>query len=160
MEIAEKRLSLRRRNRLPMLALAVISALCVIFFRSRAETVIPLYGINIAYTDIFIILAAGIGGLESGLLSFVILFIAEFARSSEGYGGLYSVFIYLLIVLVVARLAYMGKYKNLLGTLYSSFLVAIVLAVSWLVTFTVLIPGEETENVYRGLSLWRLLMMR
>ena len=96
MEITEKRLSLRRRNRLPMLVLAVVSALCVIFLRSRVVTVIPFYGINIAYTDIFIILAAGIGGLESGLLSFVILFIAEFVRSSEGYGGLYAVFIYLL----------------------------------------------------------------
>ena len=158
MEITEKRLSLRRRNRLPMLILAVVSALCVIFLRSRVVTVIPFYGINIAYTDIFIILAAGIGGLESGLLSFVILFIAEFVRSSEGYGGLYAVFIYLLIALVVARLAYMGRYRNLLGTLYSSLLVAIVLAVSWLVTFTVLIPGEETENVYTGLSLWRLFL--
>ena len=158
MEITEKRLSLRRRNRLPMLILAVVSALCVIFLRSRVVTVIPFYGINIAYTDIFIILAAGIGGLESGLLSFVILFIAEFVRSSEGYVGLYAVFIYLLIALVVARLAYMGRYRNLLGTLYSSLLVAIVLAVSWLVTFTVLIPGEETENVYTGLSLWRLFL--
>ena len=158
MEITEKRLSLRRRNRLPMLVLAVVSALCVIFLRSRVVTVIPFYGINIAYTDIFIILAAGIGGLESGLLSFVILFIAEFVRSSEGYGGLYAVFIYLLIALVVARLAYMGRYRNLLGTLYSSLLVAIVLAVSWMVTFTVLVPEGETGNVFLGLSFGRLFL--
>ena len=158
MEIKEKRLNSQKRNRVPMIILAAVSALCVILLRSNLNTVIPFYGINIAYTDIFVILAAGIGGLESGLLAFVILFVVEFLRVRADPTGLYSIFIYLLLVLLFARFSYKGRFRKITEALYCAVLTAIVLAICWMLAFTVLLPGNGIENIYNGLSLWRLFL--
>ena len=92
----------------PTLALSVICACAVILARALPPHSLVYVGeIAFPYTDAFVILAAGIGGLGCGLLSFVILFLGEFLRIG-GDLSLYSVSTYLILVLLSAFLAYCG----------------------------------------------------
>ena len=152
------RLKLKRKNRLLSIVLAVISAAAVYFLRANTETTVNVLGFDLAYTDIFIIIASGIGGLETGLISFVLLFIAEFVGYRNGYEGLYTVVTYLLMVLITAWLAYKSYFKTIRKTLLAGVIIAAVLSLSWLLNFNLLIPQSDPNNVYYGVSIFRLFM--
>ena len=141
----------------PTLILAVLCAAAVILLRFKTETVIHFAGINFAYTDIFLILCAGIGGMESGLIAFVILSVAEFMRIDVDFNSLYSVVIYLMIIIITARLAYIGIFRSLRKTILSAVMLAFVLAVSWRLSFDILLV-QNTFNIYSGVPISRLFI--
>ena len=150
--------TLPKRNFISIILFALLSAFCIISFRNNYSTIITISNINFAFTDFFIIIATGICGLETGLLSFVILFISEFFRETGTHLGLYSVFIYLLLVLVTARQVHFRKFKTLSEALFSAFILALILAISWLFSFSILIPDEVTGNVFQGSSFLNLFL--
>lgn len=104
----------RRKNAGLTVVLAVLCALGVILPRSfgSSATVIMAGGRPFAYTDAFIILAAGIGGLPAGILTFSIAFVAE-AVSSSNFYSIYTMSIYILIMLIASGLAYGRCYAGI-----------------------------------------------
>ena len=142
----------------PTLILSIVSAALVISARSFPfGSLIPVAGIPFAYTDIFVILSSAIGGLGGGILSFVILFIGEFARIG-GSVSLYSVSTYLVLVLLSSWLAYTGWFGSVRKSVLSCALLTVTLTLCWRVTFTYLLVGVELENVFRNMSFWRLAL--
>lgn len=147
-----------RRPILPTLILSVVCAVVVILARTGTMgSVIEVGGTFFAFTDAFVMISAGIGGLGCGLMTFVMLFISEFLRTS-GDISLYSLSIYLILVLLVSILSYRGWFKSIGKALLSGLLITMVLAFLWLIAFTVL-PVRMIENVYRGMSCPRLMLM-
>ena len=151
-------LKIHKKPPLPTIALAVVCASAVILARMLPpHSLLEIGGSAFPYTDLFVILAAGIGGLECGLLSFVILFIGEFIRIG-GDVSLYSVSTYLILVLLSAFLACHGWFQGWKKSLLPCALLSAVLALCWLVTFTIVIPNPDFENVFRGLPYWALVL--
>jgi hypothetical protein len=73
----------RNRPLLPTVLLSVTCAALVILGRTLPpSSVFSLGPVSIPFTDFFFVISAGIGSLGSGLLSFVLVFIAEFIRFS------------------------------------------------------------------------------
>jgi len=143
---------------LPTVMLAVVCAALVIIGReSNLSSVITVGGIPFAFTDAFVMIAAGVGGLGCGLASFVILFVSEFLRRS-GDASLYSISIYLMLVLWTAWLAYKGWFRTVWRALVSWVATTALLAFMWLVAFTVL-PMPGSGIIYQGVSYPRLLLM-
>ena len=157
-EIATCQLRLRKRPLPPAIGLAVFCAAALILLRSTPTTTVFQYeGIAFAYTDIFVIIAAGLGGLGCGLLSFVILFIGEFLRVGGDF-SLYAVSTYLILILISAWFAYAGFFRGFRKSALCCLLLSAVLALCWMVTFTIAIPGEDFENIFRNRSYWRLFL--
>ena len=155
-------LTRRRKNPLPALLLGLACGLCVVIARLPGiPTAIPLGGIIFSYSDIFVLLAAGIGGLGCGMLSFTLLFIAEFFHLDGDASGLYSLSTYLVVIFAAARLSYDRMFINLWRTARSLLLLSLLLSVCWLITFTLLIPAFNVSlngNVYQNISFWRLFL--
>ena len=157
-------ISLTRRNKttLPTILLGIACGLCVVVARlPLIQTAIPLFGIVFSYSDIFIMIAAGIGGLGSGMLAFTLLFIAEFFHIEGDASGLYSLSTYLVVTLVTAKLAYDRMFADLWRTIRSTAILSLLLALCWLVTFTVLTPTFNANmdgNVYQNISFGRLFL--
>ena len=151
----------KRKNPLPTLVLGIICATLVIIARLPfISTTIPFCGIFFSYTDLFVILAAGIGGLSAGILCFSILFIAEFFRISGSFTGLYALSTYLVIIFISSRLSYDRMFINWKRTLRSCILLSIVLALCWHITFTLLMPAFNITdaNDYRDIPFLKLLI--
>ena len=143
---------------LPTVILSVVCAALVIIGReSNLSSVITVGGIPFAFTDAFVMISAGVGGLGCGLGSFVILFVSEFLRRS-GDASLYSISIYLILVLWTSWLSYKGWFRMVRKALVSWAATAALLAFMWLVAFTVL-PMPGSGIVYQGLSYPKLLLM-
>lgn len=157
-ETASCRLTINKKPTFPTIALSIVCAVIVIFSRALpSHSLVQIMGVSFPYTDIFVIAAAGIGGLGCGLLSFVIMFVGEFARVG-GSLSLYSVCTYLILVLISSWLAYQGWFRGLAKITASFALLTSVLALCWLVTFTILLPGSEYANIFSGLSYGGLLL--
>ena len=123
------------------LAISVICACAVILACALPPYSLVYVGeIAFPYTDAFVILAAGIGGLGCGLLSFGILFLGEFLRIG-GVLSLYSVSTYLILVLLSAFLAYCGWFggwkKSALAVRITSFSLAEALILCFAAIFCV-----------------------
>ena len=143
----------------PTLAHSVLCACVVILARSLPPHSLLYVGGNaFPYTDAFVILSAGIGGLGCGLLSFVMLFVGEFLRIG-GNLSLYSVSTYLILVLLSAFLAYRGGFGGWRKSALSCAALCLTLALCWFVTFTVVIPGSDFDNIFRGVPFGFLLLM-
>lgn len=81
----------KSRPLLPTVMLSVTCACLVILGRILpVNSTISFGSLAIPFTDFFFVISAGIGSLGSGLLTFVIVFIAEFIRFS-GDMSLYAV---------------------------------------------------------------------
>lgn len=103
---------------LPSLLLAIVCAAGVIVSRMLPDSsVINIGGIPFAYSDFFVIIAGAVGGLLSGMTSFSILFVAEILRLGGDYYALYTIFTYLVVILISARLSYIGGFKTPVRTL-------------------------------------------
>ncbi len=99
----------RRRNATYTVILAVLCAIGIIIPRSFAAgfgTVIYVGGIPIAYTDTFMFLAGGIGGLPGGILSFSLAFLIDAIIRPGNFYALYIMSTYLLLVLIAAGVAH------------------------------------------------------
>ena len=147
-----------KKSVLPTVILAIVCAALVIIGRdSSLSSVISIGGIPFPFTDAFVMISAGVGGLGCGLASFVILFISEFLRTS-GSTSLYSISIYLILVLWVSSLSYKGWFKTIPKALTSWLVTAALLALLWHIAFNVL-PMPMEGNVFMGLPYGRLLLM-
>ena len=93
----------RSRPLLPTVILSIICAALAIAGRMLpTNSTITIGSLSIPFTDFFFVISAGIGSLGSGLLTFVIVFAAEFIRFS-GDMSLYAVSTYLVVVLITAQ---------------------------------------------------------
>lgn len=94
------------------------------------------------------------------MTSFSILFVAEILRLGGDYYALYTIFTYLVVILISARLSYIGGFKTPVRTLGCVALLVGVLSVCWLLTFTVIIPAQEgaPDIVFRNLAFGTLLL--
>ena len=150
----------KNRPLLPTVVLSIACACLVILGRTLpSESVLTLGPVSIPFTDFFFVISAGIGSLGSGLLTFVLVFIAEFIRFS-GDMSLYAVSTYLIVVLLTASLSTAGWFKTVKKTIVGGLLTTAVLAFCWLLTFTVVLPeGALPNTLYKGTPYWQLLMM-
>ena len=150
----------RNRPLLPTVLLSVTCACLVILGRVLpSDSVLSLGPVSIPFTDFFFVISAGIGSLGSGLLSFVLVFIAEFIRFS-GDMSLYAVSTYLIVVLFTASLSTAGWFKTVKKTVAGCILTTAVLAFCWLLTFTVVLPdGALSNTLYKGAPYWQLFVM-
>ncbi len=137
---------------------ALLCALIVSVMRRDSTTVILAGGIPFAYTDIFVMLPAAIGGLSSGLLTFSVLFIVELIFRQGEYAAVYTVSTYLLLTLVTAYLAYRGWYRGRRRLLAVTVILTALLSVCWYLTFTAVLPQIEGDNVFSGVSYIRLFL--
>lgn len=151
----------RKKAVLPSLILAAFCAAGVILARTVPNnSVISIAGIPFAYSDFFVIIAGAIGGLLSGMTSFSILFVAELFRLGGDYNSLYSLSTYLVVILLCARLSYIGGFKNAVRSLGCIALLSAVLSVCWMLTFTIIIPSQEmlSQNAFQNLDFGTLLL--
>lgn len=149
---------LHKKPLLPTLLLAVLCAVLVVLGRlTSLSSIIKAGGFSFAFTDAFVILAAGIGGLGCGLITFVLLFIGEIIRTSSN-PSLYTVSIYLFLVMITSGLSYKGWFRSLLKALLSACILTASLAFLWNLFFTVL-PLPETNPIYYGQPFSRLLLI-
>ena len=150
----------KNRPLLPTVVLSIACACLVILGRTLpSESVLTLGSVSIPFTDFFFVISAGIGSLGSGLLTFVLVFIAEFIRFS-GDMSLYAVSTYLIVVLLTASLSTAGWFKTVKKAVVGGLLTTAVLAFCWLLTFTVVLPeGALPNTLYKGTPYWQLLMM-
>lgn len=157
-EAATCKLKIHKTAMPPTIALSVVCAFLVILARALPSgSLIRVAGIPFAYTDFFAILSGAVGGLGSGILTFVILFIGEFIRIGGDY-SLYSVSIYLILVLLSSWLSYIGWFKGALKIGASCGILTAVLILCWRVTFTYLMTGSDFVNAFSGLSLGGLIL--
>ena len=150
----------KKRPLLPTVILSIACAGLVILGRLLPlNSVISIGPVIVPFTDFFFVISAGIGSLGSGLLSFILVFAAEFVR----FGGdmsLYAVSTYLIIALLTASLSTAGWFRNMKKTIFGCVLSTVVLALCWLVTFTVVLPeGALPNTLYKDTPYWRLLLM-
>ena len=150
----------KNRLLLPSVLLSVTCACLVILGRTLpSESILSLGPASIPFTDFFFVISAGIGSLGSGLLTFVLVFIAEFIRFS-GDMSLYAVSTYLVVVLLTASLSTAGWFKTVKKTVAGCLLTTAVLAFCWLLTFTVVLPeGALPNTLYKDTPYWLLLVM-
>ena len=142
-----------------MAALSICCAALVILGRLGTYTsVINVGGLSFAYTDAFVMIPAGIGGFGCGLGTFTLLFIAEFLRTSAD-PSIYTVSIYLLLVVMVALLSEKGWFRSARKALISCLLTTAALAFSWRMTFSVLPLTAEGNNIYHGVGYLQLILM-
>ena len=154
-EAATCQLKIHKTAMPPTITLSVVCAFLVILARALPSgSLIRVEGIPFAYTDFFAILSGAVGGLGSGILTFVILFIGEFIRIGGDY-SLYSVSIYLILVLLSSWLSYIGWFKGALKIGASCGILTGVLVLCWRITFTYLMTGVNAFNV---LSLGELIL--
>ena len=151
----------KKGSALPSIILAIVCAAGVVIARTvPGSSILIIAGTPFAFSDIFIIIAGGIGGLLCGMTSFSILFVAELFRLGGDYNSLYSLSTYLVVILLTARLSYIGGFKSLLRTMGCTAAVTMVLAICWKLTFTVIIPIEEVAqpNALQNLGFGTLLI--
>ncbi|MBQ9413120.1 MAG: HD-GYP domain-containing protein [Oscillospiraceae bacterium] len=147
------------RNRLVLTwAAAILCAGCACLLRRSSLTVVLIGGIPFAYTDMLIMLPTGILGLGCGLLTFSILFAAEFVRQGGNYLVLYALSTYLLLALIVSGFAYRGWFRRVGKAVLACLAISAVLALCWWTTFTVILPWEDRENIYFDLGFVRLFL--
>ena len=130
--------TLRKHRPLPALLLGLFSAAFVIFARlGPFPTYIALgsTGLIFSYTDFFVVLAAGIGGMGAGMLSFTLIFLAESLRVNYDFSGLYALSTYMILILLSARLSARRFFSSLPKALLSSAIITVALAICWYVTF-------------------------
>lgn len=139
-------------------ALAVFCALCVVAARGLTDTILFYAGIPFAYTDFFVLLSAGVGGIGCGLITFVILAAAEFFRYGGDYGGLYAMSTYLVLIVLMSGLSVKGWCASFSKLLVSLCLLASVLALCWYLTFTILLPKRISGNFFENLAFWKLFL--
>ena len=140
------RFNLRQRCLRSTILTGVLCGLAVALFRMFTETVIQIGHRGYSYTDAFMIFAGGAYGLGGGLLSFAIVLIAELFRA-ENYSALYSLSVYLIVALASSRIAYNGGFRGIKKALASGVLMAVILAVCWRFTFT-LLAIDITRLIY------------
>ena len=121
----------KSRPLLPTVILSVACACLVVIGRILpVDSTISFGSLTIPFTDFFFVISAGIGSLGSGLLSFVIVFIAEFIRFS-GDMSLYAVSTYLIVVLLTSGLSTAGWFRTVKKTIVGCVLTTAVLALCW-----------------------------
>ncbi|MBR1911516.1 MAG: hypothetical protein IJ828_04080, partial [Treponema sp.] len=159
----KKTVTRRAKRPVPTIVLSLMCALAVIVSRSLTFPSAAQYrGLVFAYSDIFIVLASGIGGMGSGMLSFSLIFIAEFFRIDGNFSGLYTLSTYLILIIISARLAYDHFFCNIKKTVLSALFIAIALAFCWHLTFSMLFPevlptDPTNPQMFRNLSLLQLI---
>ncbi len=147
----------RRKNAAYTVILAVLCAIGIIIPRSFAAgfgTVIYVGGIPIAYTDTFMFLAGGIGGLPGGLLSFSLAFLIDAIVHPGNFYTLYIMSTYLLLVLVAAGGAH---YRVFAYRWTLPFLIAgldLMLAILWQRT----VVNARLQNPYSNMVFSSLLI--
>ena len=109
----EKRRGCKRTKAVPSIVLGVACALLLWLVRSLNLSAAVINGIPFAFSDILVIVPAGIGGVGCGLVTFSVLFIIEFVENSGNYIAVYSISTYLVLALVAGFSAYWGWYRNI-----------------------------------------------
>lgn len=158
-ELSNNQFHMRKKTLRPTIILSVVCAACIIIIRALPfGSVIPLFGISFAYSDIFILWAAGIGGLGGGLLTFVLVLIGDVIRLGGQYSDLYALSTYMILVFLMARFAYAGWLRGWFkGTIFI-LLLTTVLAGCWFFTFTVLLSDPGSDNMFQNRGFYKLFL--
>ena len=128
--------------------LALLCGIVVVLMRL---SVLPLFftakGTVFSLSDFFVLLSAGLCGLQGGILTFLVIFFAELAGAlaaapSQG-SSLFSLLIYLLLILMGSYFSSRRWYRNMRGTLLASGAITLFLGGAWYVLAYYLL--RETE---------------
>ena len=144
-----------RRQRRPLLPGILLGLICgglIALIRAQINSIFLYHGIPFAFTDALILIPSAIGGIGSGLVSFLVVLVTEFLRSTDGYNGIYALSTYLLIVLASAWASYRGAYHRVVSSLFSAVAIAVMLAFCWFFTFTALLDNSWERNLFYDLS--------
>ncbi|MBQ6566289.1 MAG: hypothetical protein IJL80_04465, partial [Treponema sp.] len=144
----------RKKNTGITVAFALLCALGVSLPRLPGSrgTVVFLADIPFSYTDAFMFLAGGIGGLPAGILAFSISFLMEFFKPNNFY-SLYTMSAYLLLMLVAALISYRRSYAGLWKLPLITLAMALLLVCSWQLT----VVHARVRNIYSDLPFHILL---
>ena len=153
----EKRRGCKRTKAVPSIVLGVACALLLWLVRRLNLSAAVINGIPFAFSDILVIVPAGIGGVGCGLVTFSVLFIIEFVENSGNYIAVYSISTYLVLALVAGFSAYWGWYRNIRKMAAFCLLIVLILATAWYVTFTVALP-EQLDNIFHGVGYSHLML--
>ena len=144
----------RKKNTGITVAFALLCALGVSLPRlpGSSGTIVFLAGIPFSYTDAFMFLAGGIGGLPAGILAFSISFLMELFKPNSFY-SLYTMSAYLLLMLVAALISYRRSYAGLWKLPFITLAMALLLVCSWQLT----VVHARVRNIYSDLPFHILL---
>ncbi|MBQ9358943.1 MAG: HD-GYP domain-containing protein [Abditibacteriota bacterium] len=137
---------------------AVVCAALVILGRTLPfGSTVRIGDMPFPYTDAFVMISYGLGGLGCGLLAFVILFAGEFMLA-EGDPSIYASSVYLIIGLAFSAMSFNGWFADVKKTLSGIVLLSVLLALSWYFAFTVLAVDADTSNMLYGIPVPKLFL--
>ena len=102
-----KQFTIRKNHSVLTVATAVLCAAFAIFARNFPEwTTVSCGGFVFVCADVFVMVAAGVGGFACGMIVFSCLLVAELFRADGGFVGLCTLSTHLVLILLSSRLAY------------------------------------------------------
>ena len=118
---------------------AAVALLCGIVVVLMRRSVLPLFftlgGVVFSISDFFVLLSAGLCGIQSGMLTFLVIFLAEVEAAlttvpAQG-SSLFSLLVYLLLLLFGGYFAVRRWYAGIGGTLRAFLFFDLFLGCAW-----------------------------
>ncbi len=141
-----------------IILLAVICAMGVAIGRLREVSLVIIGDFTFAYTDIFVLVASGIGGLGCGILSFSLSFIWELYHVAGDFTSFYAMVTYLVLVLAASVLSYKGWFSCIKKMFFADLVLASALAFCWMITFKWIMPAIGKSNMFSTQPFWKLFL--
>ena len=148
-----------RSNRFDLVS-SVIALLCGLIVVLMRRSLLPLFftigGVVFSVSDFFVLLSAGLCGIQNGMVTFLVIFLAEVEaalNSAPSQGStLFSLLIYLLLILFGGYFSACRRYAKLSGTFRSSVFFVLFLGCAWYVLAYYLLREEVLP--YRSTDLF------
>ncbi|MBR1628716.1 MAG: response regulator, partial [Lachnospiraceae bacterium] len=119
------------------LVLPVICAVLVVAFRLDILPSAFMIGpILVPFSDLFIILAAGISGLRYGLVMFWLIFVSEMIVRTGDVFSVFPLFLYLVEILTSSAITVSGWYKSIKKTLLACVVYMLEIGIMLYVSFS------------------------
>ena len=142
------------------LLITLVMTVNVLWLRSDDMTAssiarIEYMGITFSFTDLFVIITAGICGYQYGIIVFLAALIAQALSNGGVVEGLFSLLIYFVISIVAGYFSENRWYKKWWKTLLSVIYFTVILGGSWYIVFVQL---YSVNTDYTGMELWQLCL--
>ncbi len=126
--------------------LALISSIIIIFARIVPfHTVVRISGLYFSYTDFFVIITAGISGLNYAMVSFACIFIASLIFATPDFSGIYSLFVYLAEIYLAVFFAKNNFYKTAAKSFIPFFIFVSLITFLWELTFKIIADTDYSS---------------